>query len=68
MKKCNNCLEYYHGECQTCNAGSPSLLIDDMVICPFCKQEDFDLVGLKSHLDHGDCEKWNETIDLNRMF
>ena len=33
------------------------------VSCPFCKEEGFDLIGLKSHLAHGDCEKYNE-IDM----
>ena len=33
------------------------------VSCPFCKEEGFDLIGLKSHLAHGDCKKYNE-IDM----
>ena len=33
------------------------------VSCPFCKEEGFDLIGLKSHIAHGDCEKYNE-IDI----
>lgn len=38
--------------------------------CPFCEEKDFDVVGLKSHISRGDCEKYNE-IDisgLKRMF
>ena len=31
------------------------------IICPFCKQEDFDLEGLKMHLEMGWCEVFNET-------
>lgn len=38
------------------------------VICPFCKQEDFDLVGLKSHLLHGDCEIFEKTENIERLF
>lgn len=34
--------------------------------CPWCGEDDFDLVGLKSHLDQGDCKFYNETIDLPR--
>ena len=45
-----------------------STAIDELIMCPYCKKDDFDLIGLKSHLMHGDCEKWNETIDLNRRF
>jgi hypothetical protein len=25
-------------------------------VCPFCGEDGFDLTGLKSHLQHGDCE------------
>jgi len=41
---------------------------DKLKPCPFCGETDFDLVGLKSHLDHGYCETYNETINLPRMF
>ena len=30
--------------------------------CPFCKESDFDLVGLKIHLERGYCEPFNNTI------
>ena len=36
--------------------------------CPFCKEEGFDLIGLKSHLVHGDCEKYNEIDIVSRRF
>ncbi len=36
--------------------------------CPFCDEEDFDLPGLKSHLDNGDCEVFNSTEVLIRWF
>jgi hypothetical protein len=29
------------------------------VYCPFCKERDFDLVGLKIHLTNGHCEEFN---------
>ena len=38
------------------------------VSCPFCKEEGFDLIGLKSHLEHGDCEIYNETKTSQRLF
>lgn len=36
--------------------------------CPFCGENSFDLLGLKSHLEHGDCEKYNCIDLLRRMF
>ena len=41
---------------------------DRYVICPFCKETDFDLVGLKSHLLHGDCDIFNKTEEIARVF
>jgi len=38
------------------------------LICPFCGEDDFDKIGLKSHLEHGDCEPYNNTEKLNRIF
>ncbi len=32
-----------------------------MCACPFCGVTDFDLVGLKHHLERGHCDAWNET-------
>jgi hypothetical protein len=29
------------------------------VVCPFCGEDDFDLVGLKIHLERGWCEPFN---------
>lgn len=34
-------------------------------VCPFCNEEGFDLIGLKSHLQHGDCEKFE---NLERLW
>ena len=38
------------------------------IICPFCKEKDFDLIGLKSHLQN-DCEQYRkiETLKIIRM-
>lgn len=30
--------------------------------CPFCDEEDFDLIGLKHHLHSGHCEEFNTTM------
>lgn len=33
-----------------------------MITCPFCGENDFDLVGLKAHLLNGDCESFAHTL------
>lgn len=38
------------------------------VVCPFCGEGDFDLPGLKSHLEKGDCEPFENTERLKRLF
>ena len=30
--------------------------------CPFCGDDDFDLVGLKNHLEMGWCKEYNNTM------
>lgn len=35
--------------------------------CPFCKEKDFDLIGLKSHFLAGDCEVFENTSHLPRI-
>lgn len=35
--------------------------------CPFCGETGFDRIGLKSHLEHGDCEQYNDTAGLDRI-
>lgn len=30
--------------------------------CPFCKEQDFDLIGLKSHLVYGWCDVFSDTL------
>lgn len=37
-------------------------------VCPFCGVADFDKPGLKSHLEHGDCEEYNNTEAIKRVF
>lgn len=34
---------------------------DDLLECPFCGEDDFDKIGLKYHLQNGNCEIYNET-------
>ena len=40
----------------------------ELLCCPFCKEKDFDAIGLKSHLLSGDCKLFNETEVINRVF
>ena len=37
-----------------------------VVSCPFCGEDDFDLIGLKSHLR--DCDAYQEIETLGRIF
>ena len=37
------------------------------VTCPFCGETGFDKIGLKSHLEHGDCNLYNNIEGLNRL-
>lgn len=32
----------------------------EMLTCPFCKEQDFDAIGLKQHLLVGWCEAFNK--------
>lgn len=32
------------------------------LVCPFCNEQDFDLIGLKIHLIKGYCDKFNELV------
>jgi hypothetical protein len=34
------------------------------VDCPFCNEEDFDLIGLRHHLMVGDCKSFEDTPTL----
>ena len=36
----------------------------DEVICPFCNEKDFDLIGLKAHLLRGWCSNFNNTSQI----
>jgi len=36
--------------------------------CPFCGEDGYDKPGLKSHYDHGDCEAYNTTEIITRVF
>lgn len=37
-------------------------------VCPFCGESGFDLIGLKSHISNGDCEQYNNTENIQRVF
>ncbi len=40
----------------------------EYLICPFCKEDDFDLVGLKTHLWCNHCDIFNKTeVDTTTM-
>lgn len=39
---------------------------EQLLPCPWCSEPDFDLIGLKSHLD--DCSAFAETEAINRLF
>jgi hypothetical protein len=34
--------------------------MSEYVSCPWCKEDDFDLQGLKFHLEHGHCEEYEK--------
>ena len=35
--------------------------MSEYITCPFCNEEDFDLIGLKDHFVKGYCDVFNET-------
>jgi hypothetical protein len=37
-------------------------------VCPFCHEEDFDLIGLKSHLLNGNCPVFEDTEFIRSLF
>jgi hypothetical protein len=39
---------------------------EETILCPFCKEPDFDLIGLKSHLLK-DCEQFDNTENIKRL-
>ena len=34
---------------------------EEHLICPFCKMNDFDRIGLKLHYERGYCDDYNDT-------
>ena len=36
-------------------------MADNQVICPFCGEKDFDLIGLKTHFERGWCHEFTAT-------
>lgn len=35
----------------------------EYISCPFCGEDDFDLLGLKHHLSYGWCDVYNELLE-----
>ena len=42
--------------------------MEDLIKCPFCGEDDFDLIGLKTHLTSNFCEDFKnvKTIEEDR--
>jgi len=59
----------WHGDkrCDTCDQDN-NKFEQKYIKCPFCGEDGFDLIGLKSHLENGDCEKYNNIKSLPRLF
>lgn len=41
---------------------------NEYISCPFCKENDYDLIGLKSHLLNEDCKIFNDLPNIFRKF
>jgi len=41
--------------------------MDNLISCPFCGENDFDLIGLKLHISHGECDVF-ENLDAKTNF
>ena len=39
---------------------------ENLVNCPFCGEEEFDLMGLKNHFESGSCDVYN-VIDISQL-
>ena len=42
--------------------------LDKLIECPFCEEQDFDLQGLKGHLEYGDCVAYKTVQIRPRIF
>lgn len=40
---------------------------EQFIPCPFCKDDDFDLIGLKEHLISGWCDEFNDIEGIDRI-
>ena len=62
MEYVDNSPNTTHGE-QDMNPDMTQACVDntEYFICPFCKEEDYDLIGLKCHFERGYCEEYNQT-------
>lgn len=70
LARCIRCGEF-HATDKGCNVRSghiaPVVRSADTA-CPFCGESGFDLIGLKSHISNGDCEQYNNTESIQRLF
>jgi hypothetical protein len=41
---------------------------NELLRCPFCGEKGFDKIGLKGHLEHMDCEIYNDLRVPRRIF
>jgi hypothetical protein len=40
----------------------------DIIKCPFCGEDGFDLIGLKAHLECCECNVYNSIVNVKRIF
>ena len=61
-RKTDNFFESVSDEGMVCAGCWQDIRNKHGITCPFCKEEDFDLVGLKHHSGAGYCATFNETV------
>jgi hypothetical protein len=44
-----------HKQCPILKTPKASMSSDNLIPCPFCKEEGFDIEGLKGHLENREC-------------
>ena len=50
------------------DAPNEKAALPEDVVCPFCKETEFDLIGLKLHINNGHCDKFNDLEVPRGMF
>jgi uncharacterized Zn finger protein (UPF0148 family) len=63
-EQCNYFSNVNSSQCYMC--GGKDTKQGGTIVCPFCGEGDFDLIGLKFHL--GDCEKFDSTEVIHGLF